>query len=165
MFEIFQTYGLYLWLALAVIVLLLVIWLITLQVRVSRSLRHYQTLTQGVQAGNLETVLEQQVGHFQEAAAQIQTLNQEYQRLAADMQRAIQRVGVVRFNPFQDVGGDQSFAIALLDAQGNGLLITSLYGRSERRLYVKPVQAGRSTTPLSDEEKKAIQQAGVEGEN
>jgi len=65
----------------------------------------------------------------------------------------------VRFNPFEDVGGDQSFAIALLDQHGNGLVLSSLHNRAETRVYAKPIQAGRSEYTLSAEEQQALAQA------
>jgi hypothetical protein len=66
---------------------------------------------------------------------------------------------VVRFDAFQDTAGQQSFAVALLDNRGNGVVITSLFGRSESRCYAKPVVKGESPFPLSDEERAAIRQA------
>ena len=66
---------------------------------------------------------------------------------------------MVRYNPFADSGGDQSFAIALLDSLGNGVVISSLHSRSETRVFAKPVQAGNSRYPLSDEEQDAIKKA------
>jgi len=66
---------------------------------------------------------------------------------------------VVRFNPFSGVGSDQSFSIALLDSNDNGVVITSLYTRNENRVYAKPLKAGRSEYLLSAEEKNAIEKA------
>jgi hypothetical protein len=71
----------------------------------------------------------------------------------------LRKVGVVRFNPFQDSGGDQSFAIALLDQGGTGLIISSLHGRTETRIFAKQVTDGRSKHALSDEEQQAIREA------
>jgi len=158
--ELFQAYGPLLWLGLSAVVLLLVIWVIVLQQRLERAVSRYLALTAGVEPGNLQTVLEQQVADFKGSAGQIGALTDQCSRLADDVAHAVQGVGVVRFNPFQDTGGDQSFAIALIDGQGNGLVLTSLYGRTERRMYVKPVQAGSSTYQLSDEETEAIRRAG-----
>jgi hypothetical protein len=72
---------------------------------------------------------------------------------------AIQRVKVLRFNPFRDTGGDQSFVIALLDAQGSGIVVTGLHSRAETRVYAKPVSGGSSQFPLSDEEIAVIRSA------
>ena len=71
----------------------------------------------------------------------------------------IQRVGIVRYNPFSGVGSDQSFSIALLDNGKNGVVVTSLYGREGNRIYAKPVSSGASEYILSEEEKKAIEKA------
>jgi hypothetical protein len=70
---------------------------------------------------------------------------------------SIQKVGVVRFNPFRDTGGDQSFCICLLDAQDKGLIISSLFTREGAKVFTKPIEAGQSKYPLTEEEKEAIQ--------
>lgn len=67
-----------------------------------------------------------------------------------------QKFGIIRFNPFKEVGGDQSFSVALLDAKNNGFVITSHYTREGNRVYGKPVKGGVSEYALSDEELKAI---------
>ena len=74
-------------------------------------------------------------------------------------QGALQRVGVVRFNPYHDTGGEFSFAVALLDAQGSGLLLTGLYHRDQTRVYAKQVSAWTSEQELMDEESEAIARA------
>lgn len=73
--------------------------------------------------------------------------------------RSIQKVGVVRFNPFKEIGGDQSFCIALLDEDNSGVVITSFYGREGNRVYAKPIERGQSKYQLSEEEKEAIARA------
>ncbi len=70
-----------------------------------------------------------------------------------------QKAGVVRFNPFPGVGGEQSFSVALLDGNDNGVVITSHYLRECNRVYAKPVENGNSTYALSKEEKEAISKA------
>jgi hypothetical protein len=77
-------------------------------------------------------------------------------------QRSLQHIGLVRFNPFEDTGSDQSFAIALLDDQRDGIVISSLHGRANTRVFAKPVSGGGSPHNLSDEESQAIRIA-VEG--
>jgi Protein of unknown function (DUF4446) len=66
---------------------------------------------------------------------------------------------LLRFNPFSDTGGEQSFIISLLDGGGNGILLTSLHGRGVTRIYAKRVTAGKTDQELSSEEKKALSQA------
>ena len=74
-------------------------------------------------------------------------------------QGALERVGVVRFNPYHDTGGDYSFAVALLDAAGGGVVITGLYHRDRCRVYAKPVATWGSSYTLTDEEREAIARA------
>ena len=72
---------------------------------------------------------------------------------------SVRRVGVLRYDAFEDVGGRLSFSCALLDEQGTGVVLTSINGRQETRVYAKPVAAGESTYNLSREEEEAIRQA------
>ncbi len=72
---------------------------------------------------------------------------------------SIQKVGFLRFNPFGDTGGDQSFILALLDRENNGVLVTSLYSREGTRLYAKEVAKGKTKQQLSQEETKVLEEA------
>lgn len=84
------------------------------------------------------------------------------ERLDADeaaSAKMIQRVGVVRFNPFPDTGGNQSFVVALLDATGDGVVLSSLHARGGTRIYLKQLAGGRAETALSEEETEAIRRA------
>lgn len=92
-------------------------------------------------------------------AERLDALNAVQRTLERSGERAIQRVGVVRFNPFTDTGGDQSFALALLDVHGNGIVLSSLHARADTRIFAKQVRAGRSRHQLSAEEEDAIRQA------
>jgi hypothetical protein len=85
--------------------------------------------------------------------------NEVEKRLIDLEKKSIQKVGVIRFNPFSDVGGDQSFSVALLDGQDDGVIVTGLYSRDESRTFAKPVKNGISTYNLSDNEEKVIAQA------
>ncbi len=72
---------------------------------------------------------------------------------------SIQKVGFIRFNPFEDTGGDNSFALALLDKKSDGVLISSLYLRDGMRIYSKKVEGGKTRYPLLEEEKKVLEEA------
>jgi hypothetical protein len=67
----------------------------------------------------------------------------------------------VRFNPFEDTGGNQSFTLALLDANADGIVLSSLHSRTATRVYVKAILAGRSDAQLSAEEVAALRDAGL----
>lgn len=69
---------------------------------------------------------------------------------------SVQKVGFLRFNPFADTGGDNSFVLALLNRENNGVIISSLYMREGIRTYAKKIEAGKSRYPLSEEENKVL---------
>lgn len=92
----------------------------------------------------------------------VQQLAGEDQRLAQLMGGAVQRIGLVRYDAFEDMGGRLSFSAALLNAAGDGMVITSINGRSDTRCYAKPVAAAASAHNLSDEEAEAIRLAMAE---
>ncbi|MFH1840926.1 MAG: DUF4446 family protein [Candidatus Shapirobacteria bacterium] len=91
-------------------------------------------------------------------------LNQLVGVLERNLTLNLQKIGLVRFNPFSGTGGDQSFSLALMDGTDNGVVITSLHHRESTRLYAKQIAAGKSVThELSEEEKKAIKIAKKSG--
>lgn len=142
-----------------VIVLLLLAWNIFLQLRLEGTRKRIRIFFKGRKTKDLEEVIAEQVKRLKNIEGDVKKLfswNEDLQKL---VDISITKVGVVRFNPFKDTGGDQSFAIALLDKNDNGLVISSLYSREGTRIYTKPVEKGISTYHLSDEEKQAIQQA------
>lgn len=97
--------------------------------------------------------------YIEELEKKIEKLSQHIHDLKKQQKLNVQKVGIIRFNPFSDVGSDQSFSLALLDEDDNGVVITSLYTREENRVYGKPIKNGQSEYSLSDEEKKAIEKA------
>jgi hypothetical protein len=95
-------------------------------------------------------------------AAELERLATVETRLEALAERgrgAVQHVGVVRYNPFEDTGSNQSFALALLDDRADGVVISSLHSRQATRLYLKPISGGRSEAALSAEETEALKKA------
>ena len=90
---------------------------------------------------------------------EINTISNGLEELKKEAKFFIQKVGIVRYNPFSGVGSNQSFSVALLDSNNNGVVITSLYTREGNRVYGKPVRNGESDYSLSTEEKKAIEKA------
>ena len=94
------------------------------------------------------------------AAAQSQRqLDAAVDRVEAAVDGSLRRVALVRFDAFDDLSGRLSFCLALLDGRGDGIAVTSLAGRTENRLYAKPIEAGASATELSPEERQAVRAA------
>jgi uncharacterized protein DUF4446 len=127
-----------------------------------RSARAYRALVSDSQGGSLQQLLDSHLGKVIEVGARAEELTKLYEALEARSRGSLQHVGMVRFNPFEDTGSDQSFAIALLDDRRDGIVLSSLHGRGQTRVFAKPVEGGESKHQLSDEEAQAISIA-VEG--
>lgn len=143
-------------LALSGILFLLVV---LLWLRLGALTRRYNAFMTGSDAASLEGLLEETLTRAREQSEALRDLRFALRQLETSQKRTIQRIGIVRFNAFPDTGSDLSFAVALLDGHGDGVVISSLYGREESRVYAKPVRGGRSTYHLTPEEEKAISEA------
>lgn len=106
-------------------------------------------------AGNLQLEL---VRRLAKAETKLEEFGPRIDLLEKISKISVQKVGFLRFNPFQDTGGDQSFILALLDRENNGVILTSLYAREGMRIYAKNVEKGRSKHPLSEEEKRVLEE-------
>lgn len=93
------------------------------------------------------------------ASSRLEHLGGRVERLSDQVGRCLQRVGVVRYDAFKELGGQLSFSVALLDGKQDGVVLSVLNDRDGARAYAKPVAGGRSTFPLSEEEQRAIAQS------
>ena len=147
----------------AVTLALSVVAVVLLVRRTSRLDRRLRGLTRGEDGQSLESILDAHLSKVHAVGQQVDDLAARSAVLEAVQRRAVQRVGLVRFNPFEDTGGNQSFALALLDANGDGLIVSSLHARTLTRVYGKAVAGGKSEAALSDEESEALRQALASG--
>jgi len=143
-------------LALLAVSFLLIIWNALLQKESSRLKKNAKILFAGKKASDLEEVLLGQIEKSKELEQAVVSLKDMDQRVIKALSYAVQKVGMVRFNPFGEVGSNQSFALALLDNYNSGVIILSLYSRDGVRIYAKPVEAGKSEYQLSKEEAEAL---------
>jgi hypothetical protein len=144
-------------LAVAALVLLGALVLTARQAR--RLDRRLAQLTRGGDGESLEAVLKAHLDRVDAVGRELAELRTRTVSLETVLPRAFQRIGLVRFNPFEDTGGNQSFAVALLDARGDGFVISSLHARSGTRVYGKTVAGGASESTLSTEEAQAVKLA------
>jgi hypothetical protein len=147
---------------LAALVLLLLIGFFVQSARLGRAVRDYRELVRGTDGATLHDRLVGNAEQAVKASERMGEIEAFHATIDARTRRSIQHIGLVRFNPFEDTGSDQSFAIALLDDARDGVVISSLHGRSNTRVFAKPVSGGESAHTLSDEETQAIRIA-VEG--
>lgn len=132
------------------------IWLSYVTWRQTRLEHRLKTLFTASSGADLEAMLQSYLAQVQETASQVRDLNALAKRLQVAARYSLQHMGVVRFNPFPDTGGNQSFAIALVDGHGNGVVISSLHAREGTRVYAKPLKNWESDYALTEEEKQAI---------
>jgi hypothetical protein len=141
--------------------LLLLLIVILLARRLGRVDRRLRGITRDDEGGSLEGVLGAHLDTVYGLGREVERLTARTGALETAGARAFQRVGLVRFNPFEETGGNQSFALALLDAEGDGWVLSSLHARSGTRVYAKAIRGGRSDAALSEEETAAIRQASA----
>ncbi|CAN5324452.1 hypothetical protein BH24CHL10_BH24CHL10_01550 [soil metagenome] len=147
---------------LAGLVLLLVIGFLVQSTRIGRAVRTYRELVRDQDGGTLHDRLVGSAEQAVRAGERMDEMEAMHSVIDQRTRRSLQHIGLVRYNPFDDTGSDQSFAIALLDDQRDGIVLSSLHGRTNTRIFAKPVADGGSPHNLSDEESQAIRIA-VEG--
>src|SRR5579884_446280 len=139
--------------------LILAIWIARVQRRAHRAEEQLHAVLHGVSGENVPIMLADYLGIVRQTARTVEQVHREHREIASRFPTAVRHVGLVRFSPFHDTGGDQSFALALLDSRGDGVVVTALHSRSESRLYAKPIERGRSTYALTPEEMEAMARA------
>jgi hypothetical protein len=148
--------------ALTVLVIIGVVWVLDLQARLRRlQQRHDKVFAAGDEENDasLATAVENLTSRLADTSARTERLMARSEQIDAAMTQSVQGIGLVRFRAFQDTGGDQSFALALADGNGNGVIISALYGRGATRVYAKPVESWLSTKKLGEEEELALANA------
>lgn len=145
--------------ALAIAVIALIVVAALLFRRLAALERRLAGLTRDGDGGSLESTLHATLDKVAVLTSGVDRLANRATVLEQVQRKAIQRTGLVRYNPFEDTGGNQSFAVALLDANGDGVVMSSLHARQNTRVYAKAVVGGKSEAALSDEEAEALRQA------
>jgi hypothetical protein len=137
-------------------------WLGALTYLFVRLINHYNRIAEGVGKEGLKGLLEEVLKGSVQNKKDIEMLRDYCGKIEQEGNFHIQKVGLHRFNPFKDTGGDQSFILSLVDKNDTGVIISGLYSRSGLRWYAKRVINGKgSEHELSDEEKKALREAGT----
>jgi len=151
-----KTYQLYITLGLAALVLIQFIIVVSLSSRLTRISRTLRSLFSGPEGADLEAILRRCQNQSQTALERSDELDARLTEVIDTVEGCIQHCGLVRYDGFGDVSGQQSFSLALLDADRNGAVLTGLFSRSDSRCYGKAVVAGEAEQELSIEEQKAL---------
>ncbi|MEO8106100.1 MAG: DUF4446 family protein [Actinomycetes bacterium] len=145
--------------AAAAVALIGLVLVVILALRVKRLRRQYVILQAGDDGQSFMDAVSRQNDGVTQMCAEVASLSSSVDSLRVDLADAIRHVAVVRYDAFNDMGGRMSFSAALLDDAGDGVVISSINGRSETRTYAKGVKGGVSEADLSPEEVQVIDYA------
>ena len=157
--DFLRTYQIEILLGLVVLVVIELLVIMSLSGRVTRTSRLLRQLLTGPTGENLETQLNRCLEENQRVLQRSEDLQEQLTRQAALLQGCVQKIGLVRFDAFGDVRGEQSISLALLDGQNYGTIITALFGRNDSRFFGKSVRAGQADQSLTEEEEDALHMA------
>ncbi len=136
------------------------VWLILLTLFLVKSITHYNKLTADVSKKDLVSSLNHLISKTEENSDNIKNIFEKLEKNIEENKKHLQKIGFLRYNPFTDTGGDQSFSLCLLDENGDGIMISSLHSRENTRLYSKKIEGGKTQNQvLSKEELEVIKQA------
>jgi hypothetical protein len=143
--------------------LFLLILVVVLLVRFTKIMKRQSRLLRGADGQSIERMLLEHADTRQDMATQLAEARESGTSNAAALRFCLQKTGMVRYDAFADVGGEQSFSIALLDAENSGFILSGLFSRNDMRVYAKPVSSGASSLALTPEEEKALASARIGG--
>ena len=139
---------------------ILLIAFLVVSAKVSKLNKKYKEFMQKLGNGkNIEEDLENYMYRVERVEKQNGEINSVIKGLDKDLKKCIQTIGIVRYNAFKDVGSDLSFTLALLDENDDGVVLNGIYSREMSNIYAKPVEKGKSSYTLSEEEQEAIKKA------
>lgn len=138
-------------------IILIVVTIINIIMLTKTNKKYLKFMKQLGNGSNLDEMLRDYLKDVKEIKKDNSEIKAYYTKLDSDIASCIQKVGLVRYNAFRDVGSDLSFAIALLDGNDTGVVLNGLYGSDSSNIYAKPIKGGTSTYQLSDEEQYALE--------
>ena len=142
-----------------VLVIALFVYCVILHIRLGSLKKKYDFFMQGEHGASLERKLSVEVSEIRDAAKGLESLLTEQAAIRNTQSNTIQKIGFIKYNAFENIGNDLSFALTLLDGNNNGICISSIYGRNESRIFSKPIVKGKSLVSLSQEELESLNEA------
>jgi hypothetical protein len=127
-------------------------WILIIEIRLKR-------IFSGFKAKNMESLIAELTKKTKELEEERKKTELQITSIDKRLAQSIRNIETVRFNPFPQVGGNQSFAMSLLNDEGNGVFISSLYSRDRTSLFAKPIKAGQSEFELTKEEKNVLKKS------
>ena len=141
------------------LILVLLILIVYTMVRLSTMRARYREMMRGSETEDIEGMLIQHIHEVEQVAATNAHILEENELIRQFLRKTLVRTAMVRFRAFEDMGGDLSYAVAMLDANNDGVIFSSIFARADSRSYIKPIKNGSSEYPLTDEEKGVLREA------
>lgn len=141
------------------VLILILLWLLVLSLLVWKERSYLRQLFPKTGDRDIRNKFKEVLEALEAVEGRNEVLNKNFKELAREGLEYIQRVEVLRYNPYGDTGGDQSFSVVLLNGKLNGLILTSLHSRAGTRIYTKPIKDGKSELELSKEEREVLKKA------
>lgn len=159
MTEIFETYFVELIFGGSILVLLLTILVINIvnSIKIKKLNKKYENFMKDVDGNNLEFLIERCIKETSEVKEKARDTENKLNTVERNVLQCIQKIGIVRYNAFDNVGSDLSFCVALLDSYDTGVVLSGIYSRDNSMTYAKPITSGKSKYPLSAEEMQALE--------
>lgn len=149
----------YIVIALSIITFILLIIVLIIFKALNRLESRYRKLTRGINNKNLEEIIVQYLDSMDEIKSLTESIRSEHRQIEDRIKGCMQKVSIIRYKAFEDVGSDLSFSVALLDYNNDGIILTGIYARNDSTVYAKPIDKGISRYDLSEEEEEVLNNA------
>ncbi|MBU5454870.1 DUF4446 family protein [Caproiciproducens sp. MSJ-32] len=141
------------------IIILLFIIVILLHSSINKLEKKYRRFMRGSNNKNLEELITSKLEEIDKSMKVSEEALNKYEELKEEMKSCVNKIAIMRYKAFEDVGSDLSFSIAILDSYNDGIILTGIYSREDSRTYAKPVDKGISRYELSEEETYVLNEA------
>jgi hypothetical protein len=158
-FTAIDTYLPFILAAMAIIIVILFIMVVVSLSSISKLETKFRRLSRGIENKNIEEIVNGYLDKVEEVEMKGNEIKALYDSMDEKLKGCLQKVSVIRYRAFEDVGSDLSFSVAALDERNNGFVLTGLFGRNESTTYAKPIDRGISRYDLSSEEKQVLKEA------
>lgn len=145
--------------AACLVLILLLIYIIVLNGRIKKLEAKYTFFMQDETGKSVEAKLRDDVARLRELQNTMDMLHQTQDEILAVQNHCLRKIGFVRYNAFENIGNNLSFACTILDGKNDGFCLSSVYGRSESRIFAKPIVDGKCLYGMSEEEKESLEGA------
>ena len=157
--KIINEYSIFIIIGLAIITFLLFIMTIILLASVKKLEKRYRKMMRGISNRNLEEVINSNLDNIELALNKSKMSLEKCEKISEELKSYVNKVAIMRYKAFENVGSDLSFSIAILDSYNDGVIITSIYSRHDSTTYAKPIDKGISRYDLSEEEIHVLNEA------